>query len=389
MQLYNAFGQVAVNPTPIPCEIFDAHWLEWWNGSTLVKGMRLFGLDGYARDIAIKHWHDQPRERWDSAVIRCRNGNSMQTRLFRKIPIFSEAGRIFMALTNSNSYSAPNFNLDTDTNIAGLVALKGSALANTDKAYAYNGSRLTCEQSYTFTQVTLGQTSAGAAGAGNRYGKITINAGTTGTWLGASNQILSGISVAPTTADASSKDCEVIIVGTSDSHAVMVNSTLSNSGGVNKYSIYATYGKVLIQYLDTSWYGGTIAIYCPVDTARANVAPVINNVWFDLSVGSINFIQGQGAQIALNCDFRANSYECSTNVSKTFYLSAGNYPLASGGVIDVSAWAALNAAAGTSTSSPWTIFNSGGIFVGTCRVAFADIRPESGKLVSEFNNNFN
>jgi len=141
----------------------------------------------------------------------------------------------------ANTYAAPNFNIDTSTNIAGLIALKGGAPALTDNVYIYNGALLTVEQALAINLISLGETSGGAAGAGNRYGHLTVNAGVTVTFAGSATAANSGIKSNPASADASSKGSTLTISGTSASPSVLTNST-GNYNANNKYQIAMTYG---------------------------------------------------------------------------------------------------------------------------------------------------
>jgi hypothetical protein len=144
----------------------------------------------------------------------------------------------------ANSYSAPNFNLDTSTNVAGLIALKGSAPALTDKVYVYNGATLTVEQALSILQILLGETSGGAAPAGQRVGHLTINAGIQITFAGNAAASLSGIKSNPASAAAESKGSTFNYSAGTTANPVVFN----NQGGVpssaQQFMIFMTYGVI-------------------------------------------------------------------------------------------------------------------------------------------------
>lgn len=148
----------------------------------------------------------------------------------------------------ANSYVDPNFNIDTSTNVAGLIALKGSAPALTDKIYVYNGATLTIEQALSILLISLGETSSGAAGAGNRYGYLTVNAGVTVTFKGDPTYVNSGVKSNPASADTSSRGSILTINGASGSNAVFTNDgdALASS---KRWQFNMTFGSVQADYL--------------------------------------------------------------------------------------------------------------------------------------------
>lgn len=84
----------------------------------------------------------------------------------------------------ANTYVAPNFNVDTNTNIAGLETLKGSAIASTDNIYVFNGATLTVEKSFVALNLYINDNSAANAATKTGYivsttGGITIRLYTT------------------------------------------------------------------------------------------------------------------------------------------------------------------------------------------------------------------
>jgi hypothetical protein len=76
-----------------------------------------------------------------------------------------------------NSYSAPNFNIDTSTNVAGLATLKGSAPAATDILYIAESAKVTFESDCSLLKVYQGDNSGGTAAV--KKGDIDVNAGVT------------------------------------------------------------------------------------------------------------------------------------------------------------------------------------------------------------------
>lgn len=76
-----------------------------------------------------------------------------------------------------NAYSAPNFNIDTSTNVAGLTALKGGAPAATDVLYVAESAKVTFESNCSLLKVYQGDNSAGTAAV--KKGDIDVNAGVT------------------------------------------------------------------------------------------------------------------------------------------------------------------------------------------------------------------
>ena len=158
-----------------------------------------------------------------------------------------------------STYVAPNYNIDGDTNVAGLTALKGSAPALTDKIWVYNLAVLTIEQALSILQIRLGETSSGAAGAGNRRGDLVVDPGVTITFAGvATPSSGSGVYSYPASADASSKGIVVQLNGTAASRI-----TLTNQGGAinanQRWQLYLVYG----------------------------IAPVVSNVDFEYSYDAI------------------------------------------------------------------------------------------------------
>jgi len=144
----------------------------------------------------------------------------------------------------ANTYAAPNFNIDTSTNVAGLTALKGGAPASTDYIYVYNGATLTVESALAIFLISLGETSAGAAADGQRRGNLTVDAGVTVTFTGSATATLSGIKSNPASAPGTageSKSNTLTINGTAASPCVFTNSAGAYNASY-RYMINWVYG---------------------------------------------------------------------------------------------------------------------------------------------------
>jgi len=63
----------------------------------------------------------------------------------------------------ANSYSSGIFDIDTSTDLAGLIALKGSAPSGTDYLYIAEGATVTLDDNCSFLLIYLGDNSAGTA----------------------------------------------------------------------------------------------------------------------------------------------------------------------------------------------------------------------------------
>jgi len=75
----------------------------------------------------------------------------------------------------ANTWGADIFNIDTDVDEAGLVALKGGALASTDNVYIFDSARVIfdTDSSIALNKIYLGDNSAGTAGTKIGYCTIT------------------------------------------------------------------------------------------------------------------------------------------------------------------------------------------------------------------------
>lgn len=271
----------------------------------------------------------------------------------------------------ANSYSAPNFNIDTATNVAGLTALKGSAPALTDNIYIYNGVTLTVESALSCLKIYLGQTSAGAAGAGNRYGILTVNAGVTVTFAGNATNTNSGIQSNPTTADASSLNCALNILGTSASHVVFTNDGNANDTN-KKYCISMVYGSLNIDYLDVNYAYSNVFPSFPGNTTRAAVGSVAKHVTLSTSAANQDLFNCGLATVDLAHDLRFSTMDISFNGN--FRVAVFNSAdFASGGSVDISGWATK----GTPSPADFVpcVFEGSVQYGGAYKASYLDIRP--------------
>jgi hypothetical protein len=143
-----------------------------------------------------------------------------------------------------NSYSAPNFNLDTSTNVAGLTALKGSAPALADKIYIYNGATLTVESALAILLISLGETSSGAAPAGQRVGHLAVNAGVHVTFAGAASAANSGLKSNPASAAAESKGSTFNYSAGTAAAPVVFDNQLGTPSSSYQWQIAFNYGVI-------------------------------------------------------------------------------------------------------------------------------------------------
>ena len=158
----------------------------------------------------------------------------------------------------------------------------------------YSGATFTIEQNLACLQVILGRTSAGAAGAGNRYGLVVQNGGTKITFDGAAAITNSGIYANPTSADASSKGCKVTISGTSASKAQWDVSVQWDTN--YRFQLHMRYGYCDIDYLqilaNTSYTSGVyqIVTYPHTTYAPEGVTFKINHVEFPHIYGTAVYL---------------------------------------------------------------------------------------------------
>ena len=161
----------------------------------------------------------------------------------------------------ANSYSAPDFDIDTDATITELETLKGSALALTDKIWIVAGATVTADKSFSCLQIILGTTSGGAAGAGQRYGHFSATVGGIKITFAGATWNTSGIFANPTSADASSKDCSTTIQGEAGNLIELVNDGEADDN-TKSYSIAHYYGTPNISYADIRYaYDWVVYLY--------------------------------------------------------------------------------------------------------------------------------
>ncbi len=77
----------------------------------------------------------------------------------------------------ANSYASSKFDIDTDINVAGLITLKGSAIATTDYIYISNAATVTIEQNLSIAGFYIGNNVAKTASV--KTGHVVMNAGLT------------------------------------------------------------------------------------------------------------------------------------------------------------------------------------------------------------------
>jgi hypothetical protein len=371
-KLYDAFGKAIRQTNALMDDIHNAVVLEWWRGASLVKSMKLNGIDGWARDIALKYWHDQPRERWDSAVIQCRNGARMQTQRRIGVPLWAGKDAILAALTNSNTYVGPNFDLDTSTGYAGLVALKGSAPAGTDLIYEYNGITLTIADTENLNclLITIGSTKSGAASAGQKYAILRTEAGSTLTFAGNATSTNSGIKSSPTTPGAESLNCKWQCPGTAAKHITLTNgSTLDTA---KRWTVNMTYGNVNGAFVDAVNFWN-LFLYLNGKTSNSAAPDVLNDVTCT-PVGSVSGSPIQFIATGMNREEVFQRWTIDTTPALLSYLcqSGTTVAAAAGFSLDVSGCKTAGVSANVFCPVGW---RNGTMHVAQMKIAFSDIRP--------------
>jgi hypothetical protein len=191
-------------------------------------------------------------------------------------------------------YLAPNFDIDTSTNVAGLTALKGGAPALTDLIYIYNAALVTIEANMSILLISQGETSAGAAPAGQKRGDLQINAGVTVTFAGAAVATNSGIKMNPAGAAAESLNCLLNIFGVAPNMVTLTNS-VGAVNAANKWTIQNEYGTPYIEWTNLLYaYQYVISLNCR--STRMNGAfAYIQNCTFNGMAGAV-----QGTNISIN-----------------------------------------------------------------------------------------
>jgi len=213
-----------------------------------------------------------------------------------------------------NTYVDPNYNLDSDANVADLIALKGGAPDADDKIYVYNGATLTVEQNLACLLISLGETSAGAATDGQRRGNLTVNAGVTVTFTGAADGLNSGVKSNPASAPGTaleSKSNTLSILGTAASPTLFDNSVGAPNASYRyllrmKYGIFGTMG----HYTISNTYGnfsGINALLIPSSDTYTTAT--------EHDLGSPTFVTGQIGAAHFNAIMLATDQACSLDVT--------------------------------------------------------------------------
>ena len=271
----------------------------------------------------------------------------------------------------ANSYSAPNFNIDTscsiDTATIGLEAIKGGAVAAGDKIYVYNGATLTINKSIACLQIIKGQTSAGAAGAGNRYGIVTINPGITVAFDGNATNTNSGILCNPTSADNSSKGCALNINGTAVNPVIF-----TNAGGAlataQRYTTSMQYGTITASYWSNlyTWLSSITALN--INTSNQNAPHNITRSNFSVNAGATYSIS-LGTVVNNSCFITFCTIGATAN--NAYGIGVGTCVPASGFVLDLSGCNITNNAVDIFI---YSFRATNGLYINH-RFSFADIRP--------------
>jgi hypothetical protein len=144
------------------------------------------------------------------------------------------------------------------TGVANLRALKGADIAASETVYINSYRNLTIQTGETLSlkQIVLGDTSTGAAVAGQRAGILTFQAGSSFVPTGDATAANSGIVMNPTSADSSSKDCRVYFNGASGSRVVITNSVNSYNTSY-QWAIANYWGTVSGKFYDLKWSSAT------------------------------------------------------------------------------------------------------------------------------------
>lgn len=355
--------------TPKVINTMGANRIEFWKDDKRVEVRPLRGFignDGPARDIVLRYAFLQPSD-WNHAVVQYENGARQMTSL---------KGRFgYLGLTNSNSYSSPNFNIDTSTNVAGLTALKGSAPGTGDKIYVYSvsGSNplLTIESNLACLQILLGMSSAGAVTAGNRYGSLTVNAGITITWDGNPINTSSGIQASPASADSSSKN-SIVTIGSAGGSSVTFTNSIGALNTNNRWLINVTWGRLLCYNLIAN-YCYSLLFQVATSTSFTNSPPIIDGV-VSSAIGVSVAVIAPSATIDLECKFTRIQFDTNGMTAAQFIQAIATGQLAVGGSLDLSGCCDISSSVASYTT--WLLIkNSSQAYLGSCKIAFADIRP--------------
>jgi hypothetical protein len=226
----------------------------------------------------------------------------------------------------ANAYSAPNFNIDTDIDEAGLATLKGSAVATTDVIFVYNGAKVTLGIAGNFAcdGMYLGDNSAGTAVTKTGYCDILNKGGFTVTFHSAT--LHNGLSGEGSTS-------KYIITGAAGNRVILKGNTAAKSSDSNVQLCANEYQHVEFQqfaglYLNNaatvvndvlmnglnSGSGSGFAVYTMPGTYTSNATS---------NIGAAGFPIYEGARLS-NADLteisRQTSHTGATAVVKTFGL---------------------------------------------------------------------
>jgi hypothetical protein len=241
------------------------------------------------------------------------------------------------------------------TGITALQSLKGVAIAETDSIFISNGRTLTIQTGETLAikQIIIGDNSQGAAAAGQRYGALTYQAGSQTTFTGDASAANSGIIMNPSSADTSSKDCRVTIVGTAAQQVVFTNKGNAYSAS-QLWSINNSWGTVTAKFYQFKWNCGalTAAIFSPlnINSDRTTAAECaiddgycIGNLGFadlsDASASTSGLIplkirrltwdcETTGLANNISCDVLYITYTCAIYRHSSFYFDLTDFKYA-------------------------------------------------------------
>lgn len=336
--------------------------LEFWTTrcgkAHRLKTVAIPGERGTSREIALRHQSEAPRKAgWQWAVVRYVNGCSMSSKLLHRRHRGPLSARL---LTNSNTYAAPNFNVDTSTNVAGLTALKGSAPDSADKMYVYNAATFTVEGALACLLISLGETSAGAATDGQRRGNITVDAGVTITFTGNATATNSGIKSDPASAPGTaleSKSNTITINGTAANPVVMINST-GAFDAAKRFCLNIVYGTITSTNLTLSYpsqaSAGTAVILPNSATYQTGTCSFDGTIWNtgNLAANCYLFGHSSAATISSNLSLGAGTINGAANTTANrvmiLYVSGVSISQGSSATITQAGWMLIPGAAANS-----------------------------------------
>ena len=150
-------------------------------------------------------------------------------------------------MANVYTVTSKAFDIDTSINVAGLTALKGGVCSGTDSIFVYNGAQLGVDDNLGVNAIIYGETSAGAATSGQRYGHLVFQSGITTTFHGhptgpSSTTFKSGVKCAPTT-DTNTLISSFTILGSGTSSTIFTNK--NNAFNANsRYGFFVKWGGI-------------------------------------------------------------------------------------------------------------------------------------------------